>query len=58
MAALALFNGLLDPNCFASIFFTPTSSKIVLTDPPAITPEPGADGRMITLAAPDHPVII
>ena len=52
-----MFNGLLEPNCFASIFFTPTSSRIVRTDPPAITPEPGADGLMITLAAPERPVI-
>ena len=58
VAALALFSGLLEPNCFASIFFTPTSSRIVRTDPPAITPEPGADGLMITLAAPDLPVIM
>ena len=48
----------MDPNCFASIFFTPTSSRIVRTEPPAITPEPGADGLIITLAAPDRPVIM
>ena len=58
VAARALFKGLLDPNCFAKIFFTPASSRIVRTAPPAITPDPGADGRIITFAAPDCPVII
>jgi hypothetical protein len=58
VAALALFKGLLDPNCFARIFLTPANSRTVLTDPPAITPDPGADGRIITLAAPALPSII
>lgn len=58
VAALALFNRLLEPNCFARIFLTPASSKIVLTDPPAITPDPGAEGRIITLAAPARPSIM
>ena len=58
IAALALFKGLLEPNCFAKIFFTPASSSTVRTAPPAITPVPGAAGRMNTFAPPDTPLAI
>jgi len=48
---------LLDPNCFASTFFIPANSRTVLVEPPAITPEPVADGLNRILAAPDIPFI-
>ena len=55
IVALALFNKLLEPSCLDNIFFTPASSKTVRIELPAITPEPGADGRSITFAAPKRP---
>lgn len=57
MDALALFNKLFEPNCFAIIFLIPATSKTVLTAPPAITPDPSIEGRIITLHAPKLPVI-
>ena len=58
MVALALFNKFFDPNCFDKIFFTPESSKTVLMELPAITPEPGAEGLKRTLAAPNFPTVL
>ena len=55
IAALALFKGVLLPNLLASTFFIPANSKTVLIEPPAITPVPGAAGRISTLAAPSLP---
>ena len=54
--ARALFNKLFDPNCFAITFLTPATSNIIRTAPPAITPEPSIDGRIITLQAPNSPI--
>ena len=56
MAALALFNGVLLPNRLARTFLIPASSKTVRIEPPAITPVPGAAGRIRTLAAPSRPL--
>ena len=56
-AALALLSGLLEPSCLAKILRTPANSSTVRTAPPAITPVPGAAGRMITLAPPPVPSI-
>ena len=55
--ALALFNKLLEPNCFDKMFFTPANSNTVRMELPAITPEPGADGRNTSLAAPNRPLV-
>jgi hypothetical protein len=55
IAARALFNKLLEPNCFAITFLTPATSKTIRTAPPAITPEPSIEGRIITLQAPKVP---
>ena len=56
MAARALLRGVLLPRRFAKTFLMPASSSTVRMDPPAITPVPGAAGRMRTLAAPSRPV--
>ena len=56
-AALALLSGLLEPSCLAKILRTPANSSTVLTAPPAITPVPGAAGRIITFAPPPVPSI-
>ncbi len=40
IVALALFNKLSEPNCFAITFLTPATSNTIRTAPPAITPEP------------------
>ena len=50
-----LFNKLSEPNCFAITFLIPATSKTVLTAPPAITPEPSIEGRIIILQAPLSP---
>ena len=42
--------------CFAITFLIPATSKTVLTEPPAITPEPSIDGRIIILHAPKLPL--
>ena len=52
VAALALFNRLLEPNCFARIFLIPANSKTVRIEPPAITPVPGEAGFIMILHAP------
>ena len=39
-------------------FFTPATSKTIRTAPPAITPEPSTDGRIITLQAPKFPITL
>jgi hypothetical protein len=54
--ALALFNKLFEPICFAKTFLIPAISKTVRIELPAITPEPGADGFIITLQAPYVPL--
>ena len=48
--------GVLLPNLLASTFLIPANSKTVRIDPPAITPVPGAAGRINTLAAPSLPL--
>lgn len=52
-----MFNKLLDPNCFDKIFLMPASSKTVLIELPAITPDPEAEGTRIILAAPNLPFV-
>jgi hypothetical protein len=56
--ARALFNKLFEPNCFAITFLTPATSNTIRTAPPAITPEPSIDGRIITLQAPKLPITL
>ena len=58
IAALALFKRLFDPNCFAITFLIPATSNTVRTDPPAITPEPSIEGRIIILHAPKLPMTL
>ena len=43
------------PTHFVKMSLTPTDSRTARTAPPAITPVPGAAGRMITFAAPKVP---
>jgi len=57
IVALALFNRLFEPNCLDKIFLIPASSSTVLIELPAITPEPGAEGRNTSFAAPNRPVV-
>ena len=52
IVARALFNKLLDPNCFAITFLIPATSRTVRTAPPAITPDPSIEGLIIILHAP------
>jgi hypothetical protein len=58
MAARALFKGVLLPRRFAKTFLMPANSSTVRIEPPAITPVPGAAGRISTLAAPSQPVLM
>ena len=46
-----------EPSCLARMFFIPANSNTILVDPPAITPDPVADGLNIIVAAPDLPCI-
>ena len=55
IAARALFRGVLLPNLLASTYLIPANSKTVRIEPLAITPVPGAAGRINTLAAPSLP---
>jgi hypothetical protein len=55
--ARALFNKLFEPSCLDRIFLIPANSKTVLIELPAITPEPGAEGRNTSLAAPNLPFV-
>ena len=57
MAARALLSGVLEPSRLASTFLMPASSSTVRIEPPAITPVPGAAGRINTLAAPSRPLL-
>ena len=54
-AALALFKGLFEPSCLARMLRIPANYNTVRTAPPAITPVPGAAGRIMTLAPPPTP---
>ena len=56
--ARALFNKLLEPNCFDRMFLTPANSNTVRIELPAITPEPGAEGHNTSLAAPKRPLVV
>jgi hypothetical protein len=57
IVALALFNKLLEPNCFDKMFLIPANSNTVRIELPAITPEPGAEGRNTSFAAPNLPFV-
>ena len=57
IVARALFNRLFEPNCFERIFLIPANSSTVRIELPAITPEPGAEGRRTSLAAPNLPFV-
>ena len=57
IVARALFNKLFEPSCFDKIFLMPANSKTVRIELPAITPEPGAEGRKINFAAPKRPLV-
>jgi len=39
------------------MFLIPASSSTVRIELPAITPQPGADGRKISFAAPNLPLV-
>ena len=55
--ARVLLRGVLEPRRLASTFLMPASSSTVRMEPPAITPVPGAAGRIRTLAAPSRPLL-
>ena len=55
--ARALLSKLFDPNCLDRMFLIPANSRTVRIELPAITPEPGAEGRKTSLAAPNLPLV-
>ena len=57
IVARALFKRLFEPNFLDKIFLIPANSSTVRIELPAITPEPGADGRKISFAAPKRPLV-